>query len=220
MVRAATTSGVRHRLAGAGPDDTYAWAALDGAVAAAVADGVSGRAGSAAAAAAAADAAVAALAAGDDPAAAVRAADAAARGSTGATTLVVALVDAGGRARLASVGDSGALVLDGGTWREVWPAPGDPGVVTTATAALPADDPAPVLAEVVLAPGAALVLGTDGVLEPLRDGPTTVAPGLAAALGTPPDPLELLRVLDFSRQGCHDDRTLLVVWAVGDPPAG
>jgi hypothetical protein len=39
-----------------------------------------------------------------------------------------------------------------------------------------------------------------------------VAPALAAALTEPPTPLELVRLADFSRQGCHDDRTLLALW--------
>ena len=61
-----------------------------------------------------------------------------------------------------------------------------------------------------------LLLATDGVADPWRDGPTTVAPVLAAALAQPPAPLELAHLANFSRQGCHDDRTMLVVWRRGD----
>ena len=66
--------------------------------------------------------------------------------------------------------------------------------------------------------GAALVLVTDGVAEPLRDGPTTVAPQLAELLRGGPagtlTPLELARAADFSRRGAHDDRTVLAAWTV------
>jgi serine/threonine protein phosphatase PrpC len=64
--------------------------------------------------------------------------------------------------------------------------------------------------------GAALVLLTDGVAQPLRDGPTTVAPGLAEALRCGREgelgPLGLAGAVDFSRRGAHDDRTVLVAW--------
>ena len=66
--------------------------------------------------------------------------------------------------------------------------------------------------EGIFAPGHVLVLLSDGVGGPLRDGPSTVAVGLAQALVVPPSPLDLARLVDFARQGCHDDRTLLAVW--------
>jgi serine/threonine protein phosphatase PrpC len=130
----------------------------------------------------------------------------------GATTLVVAVVDAGGMGAVARIGDSTALLLVAGEWRDLWPVELDDGPVSTMTAALPASSTAEV-ADVSLEPGAALVLVTDGVANPLRDGPTTVAPALAAALAGPPSPLALAVLADFSRQGCFDDRTILGVWA-------
>jgi hypothetical protein len=57
-----------------------------------------------------------------------------------------------------------------------------------------------------------LVLVTDGVANPLRDGPSTVAPGLAEVLRTTPSPLSLAGAADFSRRGAHDDRTILAAW--------
>ena len=249
-LRAASLSGTRHRLAGAGPEDAYGWAQAGELLVVAVADGVGSRpraaAASNAAVAAALDAAVAALetagavpgrpatdaaagpaldagsplgAVGPALDAAVREAnEAAGRSGGGATTLVVAVLDPSGGARLRRVGDSSAFVLSGGEWRELWAGPGDDGTVQTATTALPAEQPPAQAAAASLGPGDVLLLATDGVADPLRDGPTTVAPGMAAALAAPPEPLELARVVDFSRQGVHDDRTVVVLWPAGTDP--
>jgi serine/threonine protein phosphatase PrpC len=206
VVRAASLAGTRHRLAGSGPEDAYAWAVEGDTLTVVVADGVSNRRGSAAIAAAAASAAALA------PERAVAAANEAATSTgEGSTTLVVGVLHASGTVRLVRVGDSSAFVLSHLDWQEVWPAAQE-GTIRTATAALPAARPLVEEAEVEIGPGEVLVLVTDGVADPLRDGPTTVAPGLAAGLATVPEPLDLARLLDFSRQGVHDDRTLLAVW--------
>ncbi|MGH9078263.1 MAG: protein phosphatase 2C domain-containing protein, partial [Acidimicrobiales bacterium] len=161
-------------------------------------------------------------------------------GEVGATTLLVGLVTVAGEWAVARVGDGTALVLGPGGWDDVLaPAGGEvageaaglaggglagvEGMIATATAALPSPAPAVELAEGRLGPRQALVLVTDGVADPLRDGPETVAPALAGALVTPPAPLDLAALVDFSRHGCHDDRTLLGVWRrpapgeTGDP---
>ncbi len=137
----------------------------------------------------------------------------------GATTLAVVVVDEGGACSLARVGDSSAFVLAGGTWRELFDEGPDDGVASSATAALPVGASRVEQSEVVLGPGEALVVVTDGVGDPLRDGPTTVAPALAGALATPPSPLGLAWAIDFSRQGCHDDRTLVALWRLPGPGA-
>ncbi|HET9692103.1 MAG TPA: protein phosphatase 2C domain-containing protein [Acidimicrobiales bacterium] len=212
-VRVASLAGVRHRVGGTGPEDAYGWCWDAGRLSLAVADGVGSRPGAAAASATAVAAAVDALAAGASPAAAVLAASGAVAGGEGATTLVAATVTPDGAVALARVGDSTAYVRRDGVLVELWVDPDDgASTATTATAALPADDPRTETAEVALAPGEALVVVTDGVGDAVRDGPTTVAPALAAALASPPDPLELARITDFSRQGVGDDRTLLAVW--------
>jgi serine/threonine protein phosphatase PrpC len=229
-VRAVSIAGVRHRLGGEAGQDAFAWrVSADGTVVVvAVADGVGGVPGSGAAALAAVEAACAAVdvddpaGAGDRPGAAlgdaVAAADAAVRRVGGATTLVVAALGADGRGRAVRVGDSTALGLADGAWRELWPhEAADDGPLVTATAALPADAPSAHVTEVDVAPGAALVLVTDGVDNPRRDGPTTVAPALAAGLAAPPTPLALGVLVDFSRQGCFDDRTLLGLWRHAAP---
>jgi hypothetical protein len=105
------------------------------------------------------------------------------------------------------------MVLDERSrWREVWPNSTRSALVTTATAALPVDEVVAEHAQLHLEPEAPIVLMTDGMAEPIRDGPTTVAPALADALRLPPTPLQLAVLADFSRHGCHDDRTLLAVW--------
>jgi serine/threonine protein phosphatase PrpC len=155
----------------------------------------------------------------DALAAALEAANAAVVGvDSGASTLVIALVGRDGRADLVRVGDSTAFRLAAGAWTEVFAevgeADGEAGIRTPVTAALPCSDPEVEGVQVDLAPGEALLLLSDGVADPLRDGPTTVAPGLAAALADPPHPLVLAAQADFSRQGCQDDRTIAGIWLV------
>jgi len=153
------------------------------------------------------------------------------------TTLVVALLpgvglpsgDGDAEVALARVGDSSAFTLErtGETtrWRELFPHPGDEDFRGLPVEVLPWREgagPASVeTASVVMAPGDALVLLTDGVADPLREGPGTVAPALAELLSGGPagalTPLDLAYAADFSRRGCQDDRTVVAAWAL---PAG
>lgn len=224
MLRAASVAGVRHRLAGQGPEDSYAWAHLEGVLAVAVADGVGSRPGSAATSERACSASVrAALAqatsSGKNPVAgaeeavraAVEAANLASEGG-GATTLVVAVIRPDGSGAIGRVGDSSAWrISEAGGDREIFDPP-DPERADTATMALPAVAVEPEVRRLEGGPGTVLALVTDGVGDPWRDGPTTVAPALAAALLGRPDPIQLLTLVNFSRQGCHDDRTMVAVW--------
>ncbi len=237
-LRAASVIGARHRLSGEGTQDSYGWAFSDAGVLLVVADGVGSLPGSAAvaqaAAAAATEAALEALEGGGPVRAAVEAAVCAANASAGtatdaqpgATTLVAAGVDPSGEVVAARVGDSDARILRDGSWFVVFEAgcklsdhdailetaERGAGLVSTVTDALPADPPPTEWASASLSPGDALVLLTDGLARPLDDGPTTVAPTLAAGLTEPVPALDLARLIDFSRQGCHDDRTLAAVW--------
>jgi serine/threonine protein phosphatase PrpC len=135
----------------------------------------------------------------------------------GASTLVLAVIGRDGAADVVRVGDSTAFHLAGGVWTELFvdaeALSGDE-VHSPVTAALPSPAPEIQAVSVVLSPGEAVVLVSDGVGDPLRDGPTTVAPGLAEALSAPPHPLVLAAQADFSRQGCQDDRTIVGVWLV------
>jgi serine/threonine protein phosphatase PrpC len=216
-VRAASVAGVRHRLSGQAGQDSYAWAVAGDRLAAAVADGLGGVPDSDSTAARAATAAVSAALASSGPlaaqvAAGLEAANQAARGG-GATTIVIAVLRRPGEAAVVRVGDSSAFVVrDGGAaWTELFASPAGDGL-NLVTAALPAGAAQSEEAAITLDDNGVLVLATDGVADPWRDGPTTVAPALAGALAIPPAPLELAQLVDFSRQGCHDDRTLLAVW--------
>jgi serine/threonine protein phosphatase PrpC len=226
-LRAAAVTGVRHRLAGEAGQDSFAWAGAEDRIAVAVADGLGGVPDSAGAATRAVEASVvaaaASAAAGGSPTAQIAAAfdggNAAAAGG-GATTLVVAVLDPGGDLVVARIGDSTAFVVDedGQSWRELFEAPTEVDSVTTTTAALPAEGAVPELAHATLRDGQTLVLATDGVADPWRDGPETVAPFLASALAGRPGPVELAQLADFSRQGCHDDRTVLLLWLGEEQP--
>ena len=146
------------------------------------------------------------------------------------TTLVVALLSTGDQqgdaAAVARVGDSTAFTLSvEGEWEETFGGPGDGSELwSTATDVLPLNGDVDCVetASVGLAQGMALVLATDGVANPLRDGPTTVAPALASVLADGANgglsPLALAHAADFSRRGALDDRTVLVAWV--RPSAG
>lgn len=255
-LRAASVVGVRHRLAGRGSDDSYAWALGGDRLALAVADGVGSLGDSAPAADLACRVAVsaalrAAVGSGGGGAGTAEGARKAALGAggaggagagaggagaaavaaanralgelfaphqpgppAGATTLVVAVVDAAGCFELARVGDSSAWRVGGTEGGELFPPP-DPERAGGATEALPASTVEVETTGGRLAAGEVLCLVTDGVADPWRDGPNTVAPALESALLARPGPLELLELAGFSRQGCHDDRTLVAVWIPG-----
>jgi serine/threonine protein phosphatase PrpC len=222
-------AGVRHRLAGTPVQDSFAWAAQGDLLVVAVADGLGGVPNSDTTAARAVPAAVEAALSASDPvahrvSAGIAAANRAARGG-GATTIVLAVLPRSGPAALGRVGDSSAFLVgaEDASWRELFAAPEGDAVGST-TAALPADEVQAEAVTIIPDEHHVLVLATDGIADPWRDGPATVAPVLAAALVQPPAPLELAQLADFSRQGCHDDRTLLAVWLrpgpAGVPPAG
>ncbi len=243
LVLAASVAGVSHRLSGRRCEDAYGWALpRPGRLAVIVADGVStaGRGGEGADIAV--DAACEHLLVaegrgeGEDRGelaclAALRAASEAVSAAGGAsaaelsTTFVVALVSvsgAGTEVSLARVGDSSAFVLAGAEWDELFPGRADEELRGSVVGVLPLGSRAGgdniETASVLLPTGAVLVLLTDGVADPLRDGPGTVAPALAEVLRAGPSgaltPLALANAADFSRRGCQDDRTIVAVWGL------
>jgi Protein phosphatase 2C len=236
-VMAASVAGVAHRLARRRCEDAYGWAQpRPGQLGLVIADGVStaGRGGEGADIVIGAacryllspdasdwgkrECEAAVRAANEDL---VRAAGPAAREFS--TTFVVALLsttDDEPEAVLARVGDSTAFTLEGSQWRELFRDPDDEEFRDVPVEVLPLrEDAGPAaieLSSVTLAPSSALVLLTDGVADPLREGPATVAPALAGVLSGGPSgdlaPLDLARASDFSRRGCQDDRTILAAW--------
>jgi hypothetical protein len=234
VVLAASVAGVAHRLSGRRGEDAYAWVLpRPGRLAVIVADGVStaGRGGEGAdiAVSAACEHLLTAEGWGEmECLAALRAASAAVSAAGGAsaaelsTTLVVGLVsasEAGAEVYLARVGDSSAFVLAGAAWNELFPGRAEEELRGSVIGVLPLGSrggDAIETASMALPGGAALVLLTDGVADPLRDGPGTVAPALAEVLRGGPSgaltPLALADAADFSRRGCQDDRTVLAVW--------
>lgn len=223
-LRAATVVGVRHRLRGMAAEDAWAWAGDDDLVAVAVADGVGSLPTSAPVSLAVAQAAVAHVADRDTTglsgdargaqlmAAACEANAAVAEVTDGASTLVLGVVGPDGAAELIRVGDSTAFVLSGGSWTELFVDGDGDEMRVPATAALPTTSLRIESGRCQLSTGDVLVLVTDGVGDPLRDGPETVGPGLAAGLAAPLHPAALVALTDFSRQGCHDDRTIVALW--------
>jgi hypothetical protein len=136
-----------------------------------------------------------------------------------ATTLVAGAVRPtaeGLGVELFRVGDSGAWLLDraSGGYRplfgsktgsdallvsnEVSPLPRIPDRLETATGRL--EEPW------------TLLVGTDGFGDPLGEGDGQVGALFAHHLTTPPPPLWLGHVLDFTRETFDDDRTLLALW--------
>jgi hypothetical protein len=244
VVLAASVAGTAHRLSGGRCEDAYGWVNPGpGRLGLIVADGVgtAGRGGEGADLAVEAacgylagcpgwgpDECREAVGRASDQLAAPAGAGAARPPSEFSTTLVVVLLTVpvpgtgAPGAVLARVGDSTAFVLDGGAWQELFPGRDDD-LHHVVTDVLPLAVPgeagrsAVETASVELAGGAAVVLVTDGVANPLRDGPATVAPALADLLRAGPagelSPLALAAAVDFSRRGCHDDRTLVVAWA-------
>jgi serine/threonine protein phosphatase PrpC len=213
-LRAVSVTGVRHRLAGRAGEDSFAWSLSGSKLAVAVSDGLGAVSGSEVAARRAARAGAEAAATGAAVGPGMEAANEAAAGG-GATTLVVALLSEDGAVEAARVGDSTAFwIKDGGqSWLELFAHPdGAEDRVGTETDALPCTALSWERVHITLRPSDVLVLATDGVADPWRDGPSTVAPVLARALADHPSALELARLADFSRQGCHDDRTLVTVW--------
>jgi hypothetical protein len=235
VVLATSVAGVAHRLSGRRCEDAYAWALpRPGRLALIVSDGVStaGRGGEGAdiAVSAACEHLLTTEGWGEmECLMGLRAASEAISGAGGisaaelSTTLVVALISAsaaGAVVALARVGDSSAFVLAGSEWHELFPGRAEEELRGSVVGVLPLGSrgggDAIETSSVVLPAGAALVLLTDGVADPLRDGPGTVAPALAEVLSGGPSgaltPLALADAADFSRRGCQDDRTVLAAW--------
>jgi hypothetical protein len=136
-----------------------------------------------------------------------------------ATTLVAGLVRPGPGGPLVDLfrlGDSGAWLLDRarGVFRPLFASKtgGDGAVVSNEVTPLPQVPAQPERAGARLSPALTLLVGTDGFGDPLGDGDGHIGSLFAGHLRTPPPPLWLAHILDFSRETFDDDRTLFAVW--------
>lgn len=140
-----------------------------------------------------------------------------------ATTISFAVVspraDGGADVAVAGVGDSACWVLDHGGYdcKLGGKNEGEGGISDSSVTALPLlpEKFSPVA--FVLQPGQVLLLGTDGVADPLGDGSGEVGALLSDFLLSPdlPSPLSFARIVDFSRETFDDDRTLVAVRLTG-----
>jgi len=144
-----------------------------------------------------------------------------------ATTLVCALLDfpedaPGATVQIAGVGDSGAWILDRGTFDRVFggKSDGDSSITSSAVSGLPQVPTEMTPTVVTLPPGSTLLLGTDGFGDPLGNGGGIVGQAFAGGLASPPAMLEFAHLLDFSRETFDDDRTLVGVWVSEPGPDG
>jgi hypothetical protein len=143
-----------------------------------------------------------------------------------ATTLVCAVIEPAGpaarRAYLIGVGDSSAWLLSEGSFIGVLGGKADSagGVSSSAVAGLPRvpADLAPMLVE--FAAGDVLLIGTDGIGDPLGGGDGGVGNLLRTLLtgSAPPSLVEFAHAVDFSRETFDDDRTLVAIWPRRAPP--
>lgn len=137
-----------------------------------------------------------------------------------ATTLVCAVVEpiASGalRAHVFSVGDSGAWLLSGGTFRDVLAGSRSTseGFATSEVTALPRVPNAVEVVVLDIQIGDVLLLGTDGFGDPLGDGSGGVGNLFREVLtgAGVPSLIEFAHALDFSRDAFDDDRTLAAIW--------
>lgn len=137
-----------------------------------------------------------------------------------ATTLSCSVCEplAGGglSVHLVGVGDSGAWILGGdGTFTQVLggkPA-SEAGVTSSAVSGLPRVPNTVEAIEATVKPDEVLLVGTDGIGDPLGDGTGDVAALFRAVLAhRVPSLIEFAHALDFSRETFDDDRTLVALW--------
>jgi serine/threonine protein phosphatase PrpC len=136
-----------------------------------------------------------------------------------ATTLHVLLVPTDARVRervVFSVGDGGLFVLREGRWDhedEI----GDGGVLDTRTEALPHAYRSVKSTLLRTVPGEVLLLGTDGITNPLTQKDPEFARHLAHAWGGPevPSLSDFLWQAQTRAKSYDDDRTVICVWEEG-----
>jgi hypothetical protein len=144
-----------------------------------------------------------------------------------ATTLVCAVIEptptGSLRAYLVGVGDSNAWLLPtSGRFIELLGAKAvtADGMSTSAVAGLPRVPAEVIPAIVEITAGEVLLIGTDGIGDPLGGGEGGVGNLLREVLTGPGTPslIEFAHAVDFSRETFDDDRTLVAIWPRKPPP--
>jgi len=136
-----------------------------------------------------------------------------------ATTLTCAVIEVTGpgslRAHIAGVGDSGAWLLREGEFTPVLggKTTGEGGISSSAVTALPRVPNEITAVAVDFGPADVLLIGTDGVGDPLGNGQGGVGNLFRELFGADrlPSLVEFAHAVDFSRETFDDDRTLIAV---------
>ncbi|HTU75828.1 MAG TPA: protein phosphatase 2C domain-containing protein [Trebonia sp.] len=140
-----------------------------------------------------------------------------------ATTLVAGVVlpgPSGPQAALMRIGDSCAWLLDRGTgqYHALFRPKSDHVVMSNSVTSLPRIPKQVEHVMVRLDPRLILLAGTDGFGDPLGNGTGPLGELFARQLiGPPPRPLSFAHLLDFSRETYDDDRALLAIWSLQEP---
>lgn len=137
-----------------------------------------------------------------------------------ATTLVCAVIEPTGpgalRAHLLNVGDSAAWLLSSGRFEAVLGGKAEPdsGIASSAVAGLPRVPTEVTPVPVDFSGDEVLLIGTDGIGDPLGSGQSGVGNLFRDVLTKPsvPSLIEFAHAVDFSRETFDDDRTLVAVW--------
>jgi serine/threonine protein phosphatase PrpC len=137
-----------------------------------------------------------------------------------ATTLAVAVIERTGahtlRGYLVGAGDSAAWLLSEGQFIDVLAGKtaSETGITSSAVVGLPRVSTEVTPAIVDVAEHDVLLLGTDGIGDPLGAGQGAVGDLFRSVLSRPsvPSLIEFAHAVDFSRETFDDDRTLVAVW--------
>jgi len=134
-----------------------------------------------------------------------------------ATTLTVAqMLPSEGRVglRASSIGDSAIWHICDGHLTRLTGGKGQniDDLFSPSVAALPWLPSSIELLELLIDPTDTIVVLSDGIGDALGDGSSLVADLLKSELRSPPPPLQVARIADFSRATFADDRTLIAVW--------
>ncbi|MGV0043629.1 protein phosphatase 2C domain-containing protein [Mycobacterium colombiense] len=137
-----------------------------------------------------------------------------------ATTLVCAVIQTLDscrlRAHLVGVGDSSAWLLSAGVFTEILGGKETPDaeIASTAVTPLPRVPKELVAAAIEVSHGDVLLIGTDGIGDPLGTGQGGVGNLLRDVLcvSPPPSLIEFAHAVGFSREMFDDDRTLVAIW--------